>query len=263
MKRFVTVWQQQHPLPNWMEAKIPMALAVVVMAPAAIAMGFIVVLSQSIPRFSLCLVPRKIMSDSILDATALTAATLDVTSVFFSSLIMIVAMNLPLVLNAAGHVYSRSFVEDRLRHITIFCLNYTALTTMVAFLIAWLSLIMRAGLWIALPGNLIAALFALTAAAIRITSFADRALKRCHAMMPLRAFAPGSLFDAAHFGVISGLRCVKFCWPTMILPWFSRTPLLCMAVATIAGLYDRMNFRPSPRVTVGGYLIIGIVEILS
>lgn len=244
-------------------AATPTDLVLLIMVPTVLSWVVMVVLPQTGLATSLCLAPRVGLSEQAFASVSIAVRLLDLRELLASAALMSFAMTLPLTWNAACHIRSRSFADQRTQQVLLFLV--VALSVGLAFnlLVATLSTVVRVGLWAVLPSHVVAAGLTLLVAFYRSTSVAENLLRRCHRTMPLRAFAPGAWIDAGHFGFQTAISCVRLCWPAMILPWFSNWPVICMLCVTGLALRDRLTFRPTARVAVGAFSCLAVLELLG
>jgi hypothetical protein len=155
--------------------------------------------------------------------------------------LMVLAMMLPLLAEAAGNVAFATPHYRRQRAIAVFALGY---------LLLWLALggavrLAVLGLDLLLPGRsgliadlLPAAGFAIAAAWVW-TPQRRAAQLGCSLTVPLRATGWGAERDCLRFGALMGRNCVRTCWAPMAALMLTRHGLAMMALVAALLAYER------------------------
>jgi hypothetical protein len=238
-------------------------IAWLVFAPSGIAWCLMILLARIDPGLSLCLAPRPSVSAQAIDASVLALANVSLAALAQAALLMALAMALPLAWKPALHVMSRSFRQYAASHTALLVFTVAAIWTLLLVALSVTGIMLQAGLAALLPAPLVGCVACLAAAIHRNSAHAEIALRQCHRVHPIRAFAPGSYRDVMGYGAASALACARVCWPAMLLPWFTRWPLLTMALVTVLAFRDRMLFRPSPSLPVTVLSMLAMIELVS
>ncbi len=231
--------------------------------PSAIAWDIMVFMARNDPASSLCLAPRPTASALMLDSMALALVNLSAASLAQSCVLMAAAMALPLAWRPADHVLTRSFSRYGAVHVAIFAAVIIGTWSGFLVFLSILGIVLQAGLASAFPLPLLGCAATLLVALHRRTDSAETAIRRCHRMHPIRAFAPGSVHDVMRFGAGSALACARACWPGMLLPWLTTQPLLAMILVTALSFRDRAIFRPDRREAIIALGVLAASELIS
>jgi predicted metal-binding membrane protein len=170
--------------------------------------------------------------------------------------LMVFAMMPPLVMDAIGHVWTRSLARRRWRQVLLFGAGYAIVWMTVGWLVA--SAAIHVGV---IAGSALrAAVAVLVAACWQSTPAKQACLNRCHALPPLAAFGVAADRDVIRYGVTTGWWCVGSCWALMLAPLVIETAhgLLmgaAMAVTMAVALAERqVPCRPASwRLPFGGW----------
>jgi hypothetical protein len=238
-------------------------IAWLVFAPSGIAWCLMILLARIDPGLSLCLAPRPNVSAQAIDASVLALANVSLAALAQAALLMALAMALPLAWKPALHVMSRSFRRDSASHVALLVFTLSAIWALLLVALSIMGIMLQAGLAALLPAPLVGCVACLAAAIHRNSAHAEIALRQCHRVHPMRAFAPGSYYDVIGYAAAAARACARVCWPAMLLSWFTRWPLLTMAAVTALAFRDRMLFRPTPRIPVTVFSLLAILELVS
>ena len=177
-----------------------------------------------------------------------------------ASVLMVLAMMLPLAAPMVGYVAQRSFAERRGRAIGTFLTGFGLVWLLVlvatsVVLLAVLALLPpQLSRW-ALPTLCVAA------AAWQVSMAKVRAVNRCHGVMALRARGWSADQDALRFGLIHGGRCVRACLPAMAPLLMMPHGVLAMAAMTGVLLAERARPRPQYRLSALVLLLLPLTTV--
>jgi len=166
----------------------------------------------------------------------------------FRWMLMVIAMMLPLVIDAIRIAAARSLWPRRHRSVAGFVLGYLAVWLIAGALTSMAVTSLRTQL--ALDGILAAAVFVL-AAGWQLTAAKQRALRSCHFTMPLAPEGWSADRDCIRYGWAIGSRCLVTCWALMIGCAVSGHGMLPMVCATCVGMAERYSMKPDHRVLAG------------
>jgi hypothetical protein len=216
----------------------PAALAWLTMAPSFLG-------GAGDAALILCMAPRATVVDRSIDSMAIVLNGISPRTLVEASILMLAAMVLPLSIPHAAWLAKRVFPGWRLPLVLVFALAVSAVWLPMLIAITWFGMVVPAGLAAIIPAPIVGLLVAATAALHRMSGEARAALAQCHRQAPFRPFWPACVRDAASLGVVAGLRCMRFCAPCMLLPWFASFPGIAMVGVTGLAVIDRFNFRPN------------------
>jgi hypothetical protein len=242
-------------------AALPGPATALVLAPALAAWVLLAATARLDPAASLCLAPRPDQAAEAAAAIRLALAGLTPARVAEGALAMSAAMALPLAWLPARALAARSFRRHRAGLAALFGLGFAVTWAALLVPLSAAATLAQAGSASVLGAPAAAAAMALAVAAHRASPMARRALSRCHRAEPVRAFAPAAQLDAGGYGARAACRCAGFCWPAMLLPFFSSRPLMAMALVTVLAFADRAAFRPSPRATIIALAALAALEL--
>ncbi len=163
---------------------------------------------------------------------------------------MIVAMMLPIDLNAVRLTANRSLWRRRHRAIAGFLAGYLAPWLPLGFAVAAL----RQLTWTHAPVT--AALCFAVAAVWQRTPMHRRALAACHRTQPLAPVGWRADLDCFRFGGIIGATCVSSSWLIMLACAFTGHSLIAMIAGMAIGFVERWSFAPRPHATVAATLAL-------
>jgi predicted metal-binding membrane protein len=232
-------------------------------APALAAWLLLLALAGRDGALTICLSPRATLLDSALADLEARLAAVDPARWAGEWTLMIVAMMFPLLVPMIGHVAARSYATRRERSVALFVVGY-ALTWAFAGAVASIVLIAaRSGL-VVLNAAPLAGLIGCTLAAIwQISAAKARAVNRCHGTVPLRPAGLAADRDAIRFGLLHGGRCVRACFPTMVLPLLGSHGLAAMAVIFTILLAERARPMPQYGLSAVALLLLGVTAVMS
>jgi predicted metal-binding membrane protein len=163
---------------------------------------------------------------------------------------MIVAMMLPVDLNAVRLTANRSLWRRRHRAIAGFLAGYLAPWIPPGLAVARL----RQPTWTHTP--LAAALCLAGAALWQRTPMHRRALAACHRSQPLAPVGWRADRDCLRFGGIIGAACLWGSWPLMLGCAFTGHSLIAMLSGMAIGFVERWSFAPRPRAVMAATLVL-------
>lgn len=173
------------------------------------------------------------------------------------SVLMVIAMMLPLTIPNVRHVALSSLWRRRHRAIVAFLVGFLAVWIAVQTVIvgAW-------GLLAPLIGWEIVAGVAMVAAVLwEIAPNKRRWLRRCHRTVSLAPRGWRADVDCVHYGVTTGFSCVAMCWALMAASAAFAHALLVMAVlfgVQVSGRYQRRHSPILAALTVLGVCLLSL-----
>jgi len=167
--------------------------------------------------------------------------------------VMTLAMMLPLTSASLRFVVLRSFPWRRRRAVGWWLAGYLGLWALAILL---LSLVASAAESAARGGAWPAAGAFLFAAVWQLTPVKQWALRACHHTQPLYPTGARGDLSCAGFGVRIAGACVVSCGPLMLAAIAAPAPILAMAAAFAAALFERRVWRPPTAPTAIGLALI-------
>jgi predicted metal-binding membrane protein len=158
-------------------------------------------------------------------------------------LAMVVAMMLPLQLDAVRVAAFRSLRRRRQRAAALFVLGYLAPWAALGAAVAWL----RSASWPAAHADAAAAAAFALAALWTLTAARRRALVACHRTVPLAPTGWRADRDCVGYGARVGAACAASCWATMLGCALTGHALLAMVGGAAIAARERLAFRTPHR----------------
>jgi predicted metal-binding integral membrane protein DUF2182 len=231
------------------------------LAPALVAWLALLWLAGEAGALEICIAPRAHLADGVAASIAATVAAVDPLRWAGEWALMFVAMMFPLLVPAIDHVAARSFAARRDRSVALFVVGYVLI---------WLGTAAAASIFLVVARGTLAGLgFAASAGVIggalaalwQVTAAKRRAVRRCHGTIALRPFGWPADRDAASYGLLHGVRCVRACAPTMILPLIGGQGVTVMAVVFAILLAERARPTPQFRLSATALVLLGLTTI--
>lgn len=179
-------------------------------------------------------------ANALSDMSSVLAATLSIngTATFvLSSLLMIAAMMVPLLVAPMMHVRERSLAERRMRAVALFLLGYSLAWLPALCLLQIAALALR----IASGSETVALVLALGLALCwQRAAWRASLLRQCHARRALPAFGLAADLGSFRFGLAIAFPCIGACGALMLLPLASPTAHLpVMGAVSVFLLLER------------------------
>jgi hypothetical protein len=164
-------------------------------------------------------------------------ASMGTTQAWTHWMLMVVAMMVPVQLDAVRHAAFRSLPERRHCAMALFFVGYLAPWAALGLAAAWLCTLPWArGPWAAPAAFVVAAVWAMTA-------WRWRAVLACHRRVPLAPYGWRADVHCLRFGGLVGGACVGSCWATMLGCALSGHALPIMVGGAAIAAIERASFR--------------------